>query len=132
MAKNSAPPRVLVVDDEALIRWSLRKALTTLGCDVLEAGDAQSALRLTSDHGNFDAVVLDLKLPDSQDLGLLGRLRERLPEARLVLMTAFGTPETEADAMTLGAYRVVRKPFDVKALAALVADSASKGPRESH
>ena len=129
MAKRSAAPSVLVVDDEGLIRWALRKALSAFGCDVREAGDAKSALAAAAEfEQGFDAVVLlDLKLPDSDDLGLLKRLRAQLPAARIVLMTAFGTEETQAEALRLGAFRVLQKPFDVKVLAAELVGSHSEG-----
>lgn len=123
MAQKSALPRVLVVDDETLIRWSLRRALVALGCDVSEAFDASSALLAAKTPERFDAILLDLKLPDSDDLTLLSRLRGALPGARIVLMTAFGTQDTEIEALARGASQVVRKPFDVKALAALVVES---------
>ena len=123
MTEKFAAPFVLVVDDEGLIRWALRKALSSCGCDVREAADAGAAVRaVTEAEPPFDAVLLDLKLPDSADLSLLAALRTRLPAARIILMTAFGTDQTESDALKLGAFRVVRKPFDVKALAAMAVD----------
>ena len=129
MTENLTAPRVLVVDDEGLIRWAIRKALLGMGCDVLEAADAKSALLAASEAvPPFDAVLLDLRLPDSDDLGLFRSLRASLPAARMILMTAFGTEETQAEAIALGAVRVVRKPFDVKTLAAIVVDACQSGP----
>ena len=127
MMKNLTAPRVLIVDDEGLIRWAVRKALVTLGCVVQEAADAKHALLAAEEAPPFDAVLLDLKLPDSDDLGLLRALRACLPTARIILMTAFGTEETRAEALTLGAFRVIRKPFDVKSLAAMVVEAHQFG-----
>jgi DNA-binding NtrC family response regulator len=118
---NKFTHRVLVVDDEKLIRWALGKALGALGCEVVEAGDAASAVEALTRDGSFTAAVLDLKLPDSADLSLLTKMRDLLPSARIVLMTAVGTDETTAEALALGAFRVVSKPFDFKQLAAMVA-----------
>ena len=110
------PPQVLVVDDEPLIRWSVSQSLSDLGFDVSEAADAASALKMvTTSPLPFRIVVLDLRLPDMNDLSLLGTLRQLLPNARLILMTAYGTPEVIADARALGA-TVLSKPFELDEL----------------
>ena len=67
-AKNSTATRILVVDDEPLVRWSVSETLGSLGWEVLEAGDGQSAIRAVSDRlRHVDVVFLDLWLPDSND-----------------------------------------------------------------
>jgi DNA-binding NtrC family response regulator len=123
MTKNSSPPRVLVVDDEALIRWSLAELFTDVGYDVAEASDGASALMQVSDGEAFDAIVLDYRLPDSNDLFLLEQIRVLQPQAAVVMMTAFGTQEITAAALKLGAIRVVAKPFDVHDMVNLVAQA---------
>jgi DNA-binding NtrC family response regulator len=67
----------------------------------------------------FDVVLLDLRLPDMHDLSLLATLRQLLPAAALILMTAFGTPEIFADAEALGA-AVLNKPFEIDDLKKLI------------
>lgn len=115
------PRHALVVDDEPLIRWSVAESLSDLGLDVEEASDAHSALRsVTTTALPFDIVVLDLRLPDMEDLSLLATLRQLIPSAALILMTAFGTPEIMADAEALGA-KVLNKPFELDELKRLVA-----------
>jgi|SRR4051812_1290424 DNA-binding NtrC family response regulator len=124
-AKNSASPRVLVVDDEPLIRWSVSETLSDCGWEVVERGDAsgaRSAVRDAADH-MFDVVLLDYRLPDSDDLGLLESLRTLSPHAQIILMTAFGKPEVVRGALDLGAYRVISKPFEMQAIAELVAQA---------
>ena len=119
-ATRKFPRHVLVVDDEPLIRWSVAESLSDLGVDVEQAPDAASALRMvTSTALDFDAVVLDLRLPDMGDLSLLGTLRQLIPGASIVLMTAFGTPELVADARAMGA-SVLNKPFELDELRRLV------------
>ena len=114
------PPSVLVVDDEPLIRWSVTQSLADLGYSVDEASDAASALRIvTTSPEPFGVVVLDLRLPDMNDLSLLGTLRQLMPDAQLILMTAFGTPEILADARALGA-EVLLKPFELGELNRLI------------
>jgi len=119
--KKSPAIRVLVVDDEPLIRWSVAETLTDGGHDVVEAPDGRSALDLlTRTVPPIDVVVLDLRLPDSSDLGLLARVRALSPSSQVIMMTAFGTPEVARGALALGAYRVVAKPFELQELAELV------------
>ena len=120
--KKSPAARVLVVDDEALIRWSLAELLTDVGYAVTEAGDGASALAQVSEK-LFDAIVLDFRLPDSNDLHLLARIRELQPNVPVVMMTAYGTPEVTSGALKLGAFRVVAKPFDVHDMVNLVAQA---------
>ncbi len=118
--KNPPRLRVLVVDDEALIRWSLSETLSESGHQVQEAADGAAALRALDEHGPFDVIVLDYRLPDSNDLHLLASIRRLAPQAAVVMMTAYGTPEVTSGALALGAYRVVPKPFEIRDLAALV------------
>jgi len=120
--KKSPAARVLVVDDEPLIRWSLAELLTEGGYAVTEASDGASALAQASDE-RFDAIVLDFRLPDSNDLHLLERIRELQPNVPVVMMTAYGTPEMTSGALELGAFRVVAKPFDVHDMVSLVAEA---------
>jgi DNA-binding NtrC family response regulator len=123
MTKISPRLRVLVVDDEALIRWSLAESLTDEGHEVTEASDGASAMAEASDGVVFDAIVLDYRLPDSNDLHLLERIRELQPTAAVVMMTAFGASEVTSGALERGAYRVVAKPFDVHDMVKLVAQA---------
>ena len=114
--------RALVVDDEALIRWSVGETLTALDMEVKLAATAAATLEVIAAASSpFDVVVLDLRLPDVSDLSLLGRVREQLPAARVVLMTAFGTPEIIAEAVTMGVHGVLNKPFELEELSRLLA-----------
>jgi two-component system, NtrC family, response regulator AtoC len=119
----SALRRVLVVDDEPLIRWSVSETLRDRGYTVAESGTAHDALRAISDEAPYDVVVLDLLLPDSADLMLLSRIRALNPEMPVILMTAFGSPEIVEAALHLGAYRVLSKPFEMEDLATLVSEA---------
>jgi DNA-binding NtrC family response regulator len=124
MLNNSHARRVLVVDDEFLIRWALREALEAKGYDVTEAADASAARRALDDHSALpDAVVLDYRLPDSDDLALLTSMRRMAPSVPVIMMTAHGTAEMIKSAVDLGAYRVVSKPFEVDQMADLVTDA---------
>ncbi|MBY0493400.1 MAG: response regulator [Cyanobacteria bacterium] len=112
---------MLVVDDEPLIRWSVTETLAGLGLDVEQAHDAVSALRaITAPRDGFDVVILDLRLPDMNDLSLLATIRQVVPDVTIVLMTAFGTDEVVERAIALGACSVLHKPFELGALVAAV------------
>ena len=120
MTKKSAPS-VLVVDDEALIRWSLAEMLGERGYAVTEAGDARMAVAaIEQAEEPFDVVLLDYRLPDSADLRLLEQVRHLAPTSQVIMITAHNSPELALGATALGAYRVISKPFEVETLAALV------------
>ena len=115
--------RILVVDDEPLIRWSLAETLAGEGHEVEEAGSAKQTLATLSAGSTPDVILLDFRMPDSKDLTLLEAVRRVRPETAIIMMTAFGTPEMIADAERLGAYRVVNKPIDMMDLPVLVQQS---------
>ena len=123
MVNNPHVSHVLVVDDEWLIRWALREALEARGYRVTEAGDAASARRALAVEGGPDAVVLDYRLPDSNDLSLLTAIRHIEPPRPVIMMTAHGNAELVKGALDLGAYRVVSKPFEMVQMADLVAEA---------
>jgi DNA-binding NtrC family response regulator len=128
VTNNSVPLRVLVVDDEALIRWSLVETLTDTGYEAVEAADGRSTVRALSDAEiPFDVMLLDFRLPDSEDLTLLSRVRRLSPMTQVVLMTAYGTPEVVKEAMDLGVFRVVGKPLEMTDVPALVAQAYAAG-----
>lgn len=118
---------ILIVDDEALIRWSVGESLEAAGYSVVEAATAAEALAaIGNGNGNgIGVVVLDLKLPDSNDLGLLRRIRSSVPQCRIILMTAHGTPEVLDEALRSGAFAVLTKPFDLSRLVQLVDQAAA-------
>lgn len=128
MPKKSTLPRILVVDDEALIRWSVAETLGERGYDVTEAGDARMALAAVDGASEpFDVVLLDYRLPDSSDLRLLATLKKRMPGSQIIMMTAYSSPELAQGALALGAFRVISKPFEVDNLAALIGQAHAAG-----
>ena len=111
--------RILIVDDEALIRFALRERLNASGYDVLEAGLASEALEQMATV-EIDLVLLDYKLPDGDGLTVLRRIKEVSPETQVIVMTAFSSVETAVEAMKLGAYHYVNKPFNLDEVEMLV------------
>ena len=105
--------KVLVVDDEEVIREILADFLTMEGFYVRTAEDGSAALvELSRDR--FDLVLSDLKMPNMGGLELLGAIRKHTPHVVTIIMTGFGTVETAIEAMKQGAYDYVLKPFKVE------------------
>ncbi|MEN8148536.1 MAG: sigma-54 dependent transcriptional regulator [Planctomycetota bacterium] len=106
---------ILIVEDEKLIRWSLVERLGREGYDVRDADrgeDARAALR----EADFDLVILDYRLPDTDGLTLLEEIRADRPDLPVILITAFSSVEGAVRAMKLGAFDYINKPFDMEEL----------------
>ena len=119
-AVRTAADTVLVVDDEARIRRLLEMALGDGGYRVLAAGSAEEA-ELLLEKEAVDLVLTDLALPGRSGLELLSHLRSQGSETPVILITAFGTVESAVEAMKLGAFDYVIKPFRTEEIEALVA-----------
>jgi two-component system response regulator AtoC len=111
--------RILVVDDEELIRWSLGERMRAEGHDVLEAGTGEQAIERARD--GVDLVLLDYKLPDMDGVTVLRRIKELDPDVLVILLTAYASVETAVEAMKEGAFHFANKPFDLDDVAFLVA-----------
>ncbi len=127
MVESSQPselmptPTVLVVDDEALIRWSLSEALTEAGFPVSQASTGAEAVATLLGLGDGPlVVVLDLRLPDVKGLSLMRDIRRVRPDAPVIMMTAFGTPDDASEAQAAGVFAFAGKPFDVTEMIGLV------------
>jgi DNA-binding NtrC family response regulator len=112
------PATILVVDDEPLIRWSIAERLKSAGYKVVEAGTAAEALE--HHRSGADLVLLDYRLPDSDGLDVLRRIREQDPDTLVIMLTAHDSVETAVDAMKHGAYHYATKPFHLDELSLLV------------
>lgn len=104
--------RVLVVDDEESIREFLEIMLRKEGYEVTCAEDGQKALDLIKKK-SIDLVISDLQMPNMTGIELLRHVRDQYPEMLFMMITAFGTTETAVEAMKLGAYDYITKPFKI-------------------
>ena len=111
-------PTTLVVDDEDLIRWSLKEQLEASGHRVLEAANGKEAGRQVQE--GVDLVLLDYRLPDIDGFALLERIKRSHPETPVIMMTAYSTIESAVEAIKQGAYHYVHKPFEMDEMLHLV------------
>jgi len=117
--------RVLVVDDEKLIRWSLEKNLTKEGFEVELASDGEEALEKVRAFLP-DAVLLDNKLPGRNGLDILPEIKAINPSIAVIFMTAYGTIETAVQAIKSGAFDYVNKPLVFEEINLLLRNALEK------
>lgn len=104
--------RILVVDDEESIREFLEIMLRKEGYEVTCAEDGQKGLDIIKKK-SFDLVISDLQMPNMTGIELLKQVHDNYPELLFMMITAFGTTETAVEAMKLGAYDYITKPFKI-------------------
>ncbi len=110
---------ILIVDDEKLIRWSMKQKLGSWGYQVSEAEDIQEAMRKISQE-TPDLVTLDIKLPDGSGIELLKEIKENHPVLPVIMITAFGVVDVAVQALKLGAYDFIEKPINFEKLENIV------------
>jgi CheY-like chemotaxis protein len=108
-------PRILVVDDDLTIRSTFANILDGEGYEVAVVPDGNAAVQVAA-RQRFDAVLLDLFMPGMDGITALRHLRHLVPEAAIVIMSAYVEPEREAEAFRLGAAAVLAKPPDLDEL----------------
>ncbi len=116
-------PRLLVVDDEAIVRESLAAWFKQEGHEVATAENAKQALRLCAES-RFDIALVDIRMPGIDGLELQARLVAADPELTIILMTAYASVDSAVRAMKAGAYDYIVKPFDPDDLSLLVKRAA--------
>jgi len=107
--------RILVVDDQRNLRVTTALLLRSEGHIVHEAQSGEEALAILASH-EVDVMVTDLRMEPMDGLTLLQKARERTPRLQVIIMTAFGSPETAAEAMRLGACDYLAKPLTMAVL----------------
>jgi two-component system, NtrC family, response regulator AtoC len=113
-----APVRILIVDDEKLIRWSLRQRLEAAGYEVVEAEDGAEGLERCRE--DVDLVILDFRLPDTDGISLIPKIKEASPDIVIILLTAYASVPGAIEAIKLGAYHYVNKPVELEEMVLLV------------
>ncbi len=118
--------RILIIDDEENIRRVTRLTLQAAGYEVGEAGDGERGLETFADGLAWDAVLLDQRMPGLDGLETLRQIKQRQPDACVIMSTAYASIELAVDAMKLGATDFVRKPMTPEILRNAVAAALAK------
>lgn len=118
--------KLLVVDDEKNLRLVIQKELTRQGHEAESAPDGQAAWEMMEAR-DYDVMLCDINMPRLDGMGLLRRLKEKMPNPpEVIMLTGQGTVETAIEAMKLGAYDYLTKPYRIAELSALVKQAAEK------
>jgi len=104
--------RILLVEDDKLLRWSLSRELSAAGFEVAQAADGRVGLEMALE-ADFDLVLCDLNLPELSGMTLLRRLVGARPETFVIMMTGHSTTESAVEALRAGAFDYLIKPLDV-------------------
>ena len=125
MSDNVQPAKILVAEDESNLRLVLQKELQRMGHDVRVAPDGEAAFRLL-EESNVDVLLCDINMPRMDGLELLRRLHQRPNPPEVIMLTGHATVESAIEAMKLGAYDYLSKPYRIAELDALVKQAAEK------
>lgn len=109
VVKMSEKTKILVVDDEEVVRYSYTRALSGRHCEVEAAGNGLEALQMLAAR-DFDLVLLDLRMPGLDGLVVLKTIKDQWPESEVIVITGFPSVESAKQAVTLGAYDYLAKP----------------------
>jgi two-component system response regulator HydG len=120
-------PRILVVDDEKIVCDMSRKCLTEEGYDVTTFTDSSEA-RAALEHERFEVVITDLKMKGVDGMELLEFARRQNPDAKVIILTAFGSLETAVEAVRKEAFDYFTKPVRIRDLQASVRRALGREP----
>lgn len=109
VAKMSDKTRILIVDDDEVVRRSYLRSLESISRNVAAAGDGEKALRAMA-QDPFDVVLLDIRMPGQDGLSVLRTIKRKWPESEVVIITGFPTLDSAKEAVRLGAYDYLAKP----------------------
>ena len=118
--------KILVVDDEEVVRLSHIRTLASIHCNVEVVRDGSEALRVM-ELRPADVVLLDLRMPGMDGMAVLKEIKQRWPETEVVIITGYPTVETAKEAVRLGAFDYLAKPFDLDQALAVVARPRKTG-----
>ena len=118
--------RILIIDDEKNVLSSFKKILDQEGYNIQTSGNAQEGLDLTQSHP-FDLLIMDIRMPGMSGLEAFSKFKEIDPKLPIIIMTAHGTTEAAIEAMQLGAFDYVIKPFEVPAMKQLIEKALEAG-----
>ena len=118
--------KILVADDEFLIRWSLTQALSQEGYDVISVEDGRKAIEAAQAH-HFDFIITDLIMPELDGWKVLEMTRQTQPPPRVIVITARGNTDTGRMAKERGAWAYVEKPYIIDPIKEILRDVFTGG-----
>jgi len=128
MAMKLSGKSILIIDDDAALLRAMSKLLTGEGADVAGASWAGEAIdHLTAGLRRFDLIITDLRMPILDGETILGAVSVAMPHAKVIVVTAFGTPEVEEACLRRGAAAFLEKPVDAARLLAAVQEAFAGG-----
>jgi len=116
--------RILIVDDDEVVRRAYLRSLRSVSCEVAAASDGEEALQ-TMERNPFDVVLLDLRMPGQDGLSVLRTIKQKWPESEVVIITGYPTVDSAKESVRLGAHDYVAKPVGPQEVIN-VADSARR------
>lgn len=122
--------RILVVDDEEIVRESCKRVLTDAGYTVRTAANGRDALRVCRDEP-FDAMLTDLRMPDMDGIEVIRAVTKEFPEVRVVVITGYPSRESAEQARRLGIFDYLEKPLSPMRLSAAAAAVLASPPHSS-
>ncbi|MBI5674586.1 MAG: response regulator [Nitrospirae bacterium] len=117
--------KILVIDDEAIVRMSCERALASEGCEVKTAESGNVGINMLENEP-FNLILLDMKMPGMDGLEVLKIVKKRWAETKVIIVTGYSTDQTAAETLKLGACDFIEKPFTPDTLAASVAEALKK------
>ncbi len=111
--------RILIIDDEAFIRENLQRILEKEGYHIILSATGNEGIEITKNE-DIDLVLLDLNLPDLNGIEVLKRIKQELPSLLVIVITGYATVDSAVEALKLGAYDYIKKPFKADAIKLIV------------
>ncbi|HVP56883.1 MAG TPA: sigma-54 dependent transcriptional regulator [bacterium] len=127
MVRGKQPARIMVADDEKLMNDFIREILRRKGYEVDQAFDGKTATRLLAER-SYDLVITDKRMPGADGIEVLQAAAKCQPAAKVIVMTAYGSVEGAVEAMRLGAFDYVMKPFDANQIEETVDRALEEAP----
>ncbi len=118
--------KILVIDDEDIVRTSCSRTLAPAGFEVRLARNGVEGLKIL-EEGPFDLVLTDLKMPDMDGIEVLRKIKETWPAVEVIIITGYQTVDTAVKAIKLGAFDYIEKPFTPDALITAVSKALDHG-----
>ncbi len=117
--------KVLVIDDEAIVRISTKRTLVPEGYEVMLTDSGKAGIEALEKE-SYDLVLLDLKMPDMGGIEVLAVIMDKWPDTKVIIVTGYSTVDTAVQALRLGAFNHIEKPFTPDSLLAAVDEVFNK------